>query len=235
MTHEFEFECFPTLPKEIENLLENIDTNGCDLSKLELTDKRNTVLLNILKGNEKIDQIEKIDIQLFVLKKLYPEKHKLLSITEHMYSKTDLYEYDPTKNGQNIMKHGISFREVVSYSNNFGKLILNIEHKDDDFRRVIFSTLTLKDETFKNAKEWELHLPLSNGVYDGDKFTLSIVTSVNSKFRFISSRVINEEKLTKSIRQSVKNAYGNDENEKRKFALHCEEILNRKYNFMSEK
>ena len=48
------------------------------------------------------------------------------------------FEWDPTKNASNLMKHGISFEEAVSvFSDDFARLIADPEHLEQEERFIL--------------------------------------------------------------------------------------------------
>lgn len=114
-------------------------------------------------------------------------------------SQGDLLEYDPKKNGQNILKHGLSFHGVVSYSGDcFGRLIAHVKFKEE-MRLAIFSKYFLDDSNglyLKNSVEYKDFKYLC---------VVSICTQRNDKFRFISSRTIDPfKKLDKQLQTIIK-------------------------------
>lgn len=99
-----------TLPKEALKLLEELSEDEFkEKSKiLDLSKARKEILFKILKRQKEVDHFIKLDIQRYALKFLFPDIYAKLSLGAHLLSSCDLYEYDPPKNGQNIMKHGIT-------------------------------------------------------------------------------------------------------------------------------
>lgn len=223
MTIKYIAGVYPTISEELANLLKNLDNteNISNFSSLNLSDERKKVLLDVLNGKIELNYFIKFDIQLFALKHFFPEKFTSLSINEHIYSKADNYEYDPAKNGQNIIKHGLSFSEVVSYSRLFGTLLVSCPDQNDTTRTVIFSDLS----QFK-MKEG-LHLPLNKKMESTDSCVLSITTNVNGKFRFISSRVLSKQRFSKNMKNAFKGIYDNDNDKKKKkaFVFECVKVL----------
>lgn len=216
-------EAFSQFPDELLPLLKTlkeIDTNK-KFKELELSRDRAKVLFKIIKGIRTVNQFTAIDIHLFVLKKLFPDAYKaaLPCQFNHMYSTCDLYEFDPPKNGQNIMKHGIGFNEVVSYSKKFGTLLVPCPDENDTERHVVFSDLNLE-----NGK-YSLEIPTTNMDAECEMYTLSIVHFRNQRFRFISSRAMSQQNCNRTMSQAFKNIYKNDPQKKKEFVQRCEEIL----------
>lgn len=188
------------------------------LNILKLQDDRKKLLFDILVCQRKLDFFT-LDIQLYALKYLFPNDYESVKTNPHSYFEPDLYEYDLAKNGQNIIKHGISFSEVVSYSTQFGTLMVPCPDENDGTRIVIFSDLSPGEYGNK------LSLPLASMVGEKRLYTLSIVQQLNGKFRFISSRVMSRTKFPKTIKNAYKNIYANDPEEKRAFVEQSVEIL----------
>ena len=126
------------------------------LNALKIPDERKGVLLSLVNDEALVDVYHKLDILLYVLKNISKSKYDSLNTSENLLSIGSYYEYDPAKNGQNIIKHGISFSEVISYSGKFGTLMVQCPDKNDEYRTVIFSDLShLKDGC-------KLQMPLSS-------------------------------------------------------------------------
>lgn len=214
---------FPRVPHEIRELLEKLDIIK-DIEKLKLlklTEERLETLLNVLHGNEDINYFYKLDIQLYVWKMLFPEISSDLFIKEHIYSKGDTCEYDPAKNGQNIIKHGISFEEVVSYSSRFGTLSVPCPSETDETRYVFFSDLTPGHDGMN------LSLPIDHTICEPEVYTLSIVTMIGLKPRFISSRVMSRKRFAKNMKNAFKGIYDDEPKKKSEFVSRCVEVLKR--------
>lgn len=213
----------PRIPSEVRDLLENLDILK-DREKLELLKlpiDREEALLNILHGNKNIDYFDKLDMQLYVWKKLFPEVSNDLFIREHLYSKGDTLEYDPAKNGQNIIKHGISFGEVVSYSSRFGTLSVPCPDENDDTRYVFFSDLS------PGLKGKNLSFPIESTICESEVYTLSVVTIIDLRPRFISSRIMSRKRFAKNMKNAFKGIYDDDPQKKSEFVSACVEILKR--------
>lgn len=135
----------------------------------------------------------------------------------HTYSTSELYDYDPPKNGQNIIKHGLSFREVVNYSFQFGTLLAPCPDNNNGTRCVIFSDLDSGD----NGRN--LELPISGMA--GKLYTMSIAQQSSKKFRFVSSRILSGNSYKAIMGRAVKNIYQNNPAEKDAFLKRYIEIV----------
>ncbi|WP_230432149.1 BrnT family toxin [Plesiomonas shigelloides] len=188
------------------------------LDSLELEEKRKQILCDILSGRVDIGLNHKLDVFSYAIKNLFQDKFESLGTVKHLYSNCDLYEYDPPKNGQNLIKHGISFSEVVSYSRNFGSLMVPCPHTEDSERVVIFSDLANLTDMFK------LELPLNSNM-QSDCYIISIVKMIGIRCKFISSRVMSKTRYKKTLKNALKNIYTDDPEKKEMFVDRCIEIL----------
>lgn len=210
------------LPSETLNILKNeINKKGAHeiLKKTGINNARFKLLTEVINGRVSVNYPEIWDIERYALKYLLPEEYKSLALGDHCYSSSELYEYDPPKNGQNIIKHGLSFGEVVSYSKKFGTLLVPCPDEKDGERLVIFSDVVLEDYT--------LSLPLDNIDSSTENFTLSIAQSRNGKFRFISSRLLSKNNYKENMDQAFRNIYKDDKESKNAFVDRCVEIIKR--------
>ncbi len=190
-----------------------------DLDCLGLPEERKNTLIDLISENLKMEFYSTLDVFLYALKIAYIEKFMTLNTSEHLKSKGDLYEYDPSKNGSNIIKHGISFHEVVSYASKFGALMVSCPDRNDSERVVIFSDL------YNLKGVYSLDLPLnSDGKSDG--YVVSIAHCRNNKFRFISSRIMSKKSHKKTLKNALKNIYPDNAEKKEQFIDRCLEILN---------
>ncbi len=189
------------------------------LDCLQLEEGRKQTLIEILIGKVDIDFYNKLDIFLYAIKNLFRDEFESLGAGKHLYSSCELYEFDPSKNGQNLIKHGISFGEVVSYSSKFGALMVPCPDKNDLERVVIFSDLA------NLSDEHHLTLPLNPNV-QSNCYIISIVHIREMKFRFISSRVMSKIKYRKTLNNALKDIYPEDPEKKREFIDRCIVILN---------
>jgi hypothetical protein len=213
---------FPEIPRLLRPQLEQL--NQIDFrahhSKLELSKDRAEALFDVINGTKDVEHFTALDIHLFCLKKIFPAQYSKAQAQEieHAYSKSDLYEFDPPKNGQNVMKHGISFCEVVSFSKKFGTLMVPCPDKTDTERLVVFSDLTIDSG-------YHLALPLNSMDFTKEIYTLSIVQQRGRGFRFISSRTFGRESYKKAMNQSFKGIYQNSPKKKNLLTIRCCEIL----------
>lgn len=106
-----------------------------------LSAARAELLFEVIQNKTNVKFYLGVDIRRYALKCLFPDFYASLSLGDHIYSTSELYDYDPPKNGQNIIKHGLSFREVVSYSSQFGTLLVPCPDNNNGTRCVIFSDL----------------------------------------------------------------------------------------------
>ncbi len=189
------------------------------LDCLELEEGRKQTLIKTVTGEVDIDFYDKLNIFLYAIKNLFRDEFESLGAGKHLYSSCELYEFDPSKNGQNLIKHGISFGEVVSYSRKFGALMVPCPDKNDLERVVIFSDLA------NLADGHHLKLPLNPNV-QSDCYIISIVHTRKMKFRFISSRVMSKTKHRKTLKNALKDIYPEDPEKKREFIDRCIAILN---------
>lgn len=184
-----------------------------------LSKDRESLLFDIVQGTFKVRFDFEIDLKEYVIKTFFPEEYKTLGNPSNPYAPTQFYEYDLAKNGQNIIKHGLGFGEVVSYSNNFGTLMIPLIPKLDEKRLVIFSELNLRSNINK------LELP-PVGVKNVN-YVMSIVESTDDiKFRFISSRLLSSKrkKCEQTIAQAVRDLFDDDQ-ERSIFISRSMEIL----------
>ena len=186
--------------------------------RLALPADRLALLADVITGTRKLEPYTALDIHLFCLKKIFPEDYDSASPIRHSYSSSEFYEFDPAKNGQNLMKHGISFSEVVSFSRNFGALFVPCPDPRDSERLVIFSDLTVDSG-------YDLDVPLES-FNRGEKFyTLSIAQQREKRFRFISSRQFTRDSYMKAMEQSFKGIYEANPQERERFVTRCAEVL----------
>ena len=198
---------FPEIPLTLRPYLEQL--NQIDIKahrdKLDLSKRRAEVLVDVINGIENVEHFTALDIHLFFLKKMFPNPYSAAQPIEHAYSKSGLYEFDPPKNGQNVMKHGISFREIVSFSKKFGTLMVPCPEKSDTERLVVFSDLTIDSG-------YHLALPLNSMDSTKKLYILSIVQQRGVGFRFISSRTFGRESYRETMHQSFKGIYTSSTN-----------------------
>jgi hypothetical protein len=189
------------------------------LKKSGINDARLKLLTEVINGRVDVSYPDIWDIEQYALKLLLPEEYKSLALRDHCYSSSELYEYDPPKNGQNIIKHGLSFGKVVSYSKKFGTLLVPCPDEQDGERVVIFSDILLRDKNFS--------LSLDNIDSSKENYTLSIAQSRNGKFRFISSRLLSKNSYKENMDQAFRNIYKENKEYKNVFVDRCVEIIER--------
>ena len=185
-----------------------------------LPEDRQELLFRFIQGEIQVSYVCKTDIEEYALKRLLPEYYESIPHNGHPCSSNELYEYDPSKNGQNLIKHGIGFGEVVSYSRQFGTLQVPIPDEKDGQRYVIFSDLNLRREGD------ELEMP-ALGIREMN-YTISITILREGKFRFISSRLLSSKK--KKYEETIAQVLGEiipDAQARQGFVDRCVEILER--------
>ena len=183
-----------------------------------LPEARKELLFKLIRCNIQISYSCKYDIKAYALKCLMPDFYELIAYKWPPYARGAYHEYDPPKNGQNIIKHGIGFGEVVSYSRKFGTLLVPIPNETDGRRAVILSDLDLKCERDK------LELPPS-GIREMN-CTISIAHQREGKFRFISARLLSSKK--KKYEETIAQTLGEitfGEQARQGFIERCIEIL----------
>lgn len=185
-----------------------------------LPEHRKELLFKFIQGEIHVSYSCRLDLEAYALKHLMPDFYDSIPHEGHLYSSGELYEYDPPKNGQNIIKHGLDFGEVVSYSKKFGTLLVPISNEADERRVVILSDLDLKCERDK------LELP-PPGIREMN-CTISIAHQREGKFRFISARLLSSKK--KKYEETIAQILGEitpDAQARQGFIDRCVEILER--------
>ncbi|CAM9212439.1 BrnT family toxin [Acinetobacter bereziniae] len=173
-------------------------------SKLQISKNRYDFIIKILRRDIKVDNFLMNDILRCIVKKLCESDDidffDTSKIPEnHLLSKVSLYEYDPAKNGQNILKHGLDFGAVVNYGgSDYGRLISYTNSEIED-RFVIFSKYYVNNEN---------NIFLSDDKKNEDFLCIAtIATNVDIGFRFISSRALkvkNDKELQKELKNMIK-------------------------------
>jgi len=183
------------------------------------------------------------DLQCFALKSVCPGEFHKMKLKPHIYAngRHGEYVYDPAKNGANIIKHGISFGEVVHCSPNFGSLSVPSVSERGEKLWIVFSDLNLKSN--------KLELPLDSFSGVADLYTMSITTLRSeddgpltvqtvkvpilngghteatlfqlAKSRFISSRVFTRNSCRAQMAQAFTRLFPKDTSAKNKFVDHC--------------
>lgn len=209
------------------NTIKGLSKEGFEkkMEKSCLSKDRKDLLFKFIQGEIEVSYTCRHDIEAYALKCLASCFYSTISFERHQYSSCELYEYDPPKNGHNIIKHGIGFGEVVSYSRNFGTLKVSIpnEKNGDKERHAILSDLYLKP----GRDKLELGPPDSREI----NCTISIASLTDGKFRFISARVLSSKK--KKYEKTIAQAIGKiirDEQTRQGVINRCVEILERDLN-----
>lgn len=212
-----------TASSDIECIFKNMPEEELSqkLKGLNLPQNRDVVLGEILTGNIKLHINDELDIKVYALKKLLPDSYEKLNLLEKVFSKSELDRYDPVKNGQNIMKHGLSFREVVSFSTQFGTLMVPLLEMDKERRVVIFSDLSI------NNKKYPLALPLEGVSGRSKLYTFSVAQQIDFDFRIISSRLISKTKFSKKIKNDLRGVRFESDEQRGLFFNRCIGIIRR--------
>ncbi len=173
-------------------------------SKLQISKNRYDFIIKILRRNIKVDEFLMNDILRCIAKKLC-ESHDIDFLNRfklpdnNLLSKASLYEYDPAKNGQNILKHGLDFGAVISYSGSDYSRLISYTNSEIEDRFVIFS------KYYVNNKN---NIFLSDDKKNEDFLCIAtIATNVDIGFRFISSRALHVKdgkKLQQELRNMIK-------------------------------
>lgn len=180
------------------------------------------LMSNVIRGKDPIHSTVRADIERFALRCLLPgAQYEALEDGDHPYAKGDFHEYDPAKNGQNLIKHGLSFNEVISYSPNFGVLSAHSSKPLPEQRFMVLSDLRIGENGRK------LDLPLKE--WSGERVTISVVTQRESRFRFISSHLLssNEKKYRATLDTAFNGVHDDDPIAKQEYIERCVEILKR--------
>ncbi|CAN0644478.1 hypothetical protein [Burkholderia cepacia] len=182
--------------------------------------ERRNLLFRFVKGDIKLDYTCRVDVELYALKSLDRNLYASLSHYENPYSRGEFYEYDPPKNGQNLIKHGLGFGEVHSYTRRFGTLVVPCPDITDGERCVIFSDL----DSGPDGQNLQMPHPGISGLH----YTLTIAQQRGGRFRFISSRFLSREpaKYREAMRQAFKNIYETGK-ARNAFIDRCVEIVER--------
>lgn len=175
---------------------------------MELSDDRIDLLQAIIRGEHEVDHLySRLDIHLACLKVLFRDEYLKAQVQPHANASGDVYTYDPAKNGMNLIKHGLTFNEVVSYSPAFAALTVPCPDGQDGERMVILSKMVV-------PKSCPLILP-TPGNEDGEGLsTLSIAVYVEGRYRFISARSFRKDDWQAVMRGAVKNIYVGEGEEK---------------------
>lgn len=171
---------------------------------LELSDERVALLQAIIREEYEVDHLYSLlDIRLACLKLLFREEYLKAKVQPHANASGELYTYDPAKNGLNLIKHGLTFNEVASFSPAFGALTVPCPDSQDGVRMVILSKLFIPEP-------FQLILPTSGLESGEDLSTLSIAVFREGRYRFISSRILREDGWEAHLKGAVKNIYAGE-------------------------
>ena len=143
----------------------------------EIDNNRLQSVLGLLSGPKWRPDL--LPIRQYVFKVVFPEQYEAL-MEQDVYADGENHLYDTAKNGKNIVKHGISFDELLSYAGGNGTVIVPIVVRGEE-RRAVFWRLSASAP---------LRFPLNPPIQGGR--VLSIVKPVGERFRFISARVVSE-------------------------------------------
>ncbi|MCH7388186.1 hypothetical protein MMO39_12895 [Acinetobacter modestus] len=198
--------------KGFDKIVENIG------SKLDLSESRKKFIKEIIVGINDLELFVRNDILKCLVKKKYEynesiEKYYELNLLSYnLYSRGTCWEYDPAKNGQNLLKHGLDFGAVANYGGgDFGGLIsytapgkwLNDDGElEVEERRIVFSKYYAKNVN----KKFFLDKFKEDDVF----CVASVVSMKDLKFRFISSRTIRAKTL-KQLTNELKNLIKDNE------------------------
>lgn len=168
---------------------------------MELSDDRIDLLQAIIRGEHEVDHLYSLlDIHLACLKVLFRDEYLKAKIPPHANADGEIYTYDPAKNGMNLIKHGLAFNEVATYSPRFGALNVPCPDNQDGVRMVILSKLVIPESS-------PPILP-TPAIKDGKGLsTLSIAVFERSRYRFVSSRTFREDDWKAVMKGAVKNIY----------------------------
>lgn len=175
---------------------------------MELSDDRIDLLQAIIRGEHEVDHLYSLlDIHLACLKVLFRNEYLKATVKPHANANGENYSYDPAKNGMNLIKHGLTFNEVVSFSPAFAALTIPCPDDQDGVRMVILSKLEV-------PRKAPPILPTPGIKHGQDLSTLSIAVFEKEKYRFISARAFREDDWQVVMRGAVKNIYAGKGEEK---------------------
>lgn len=204
-----------------ELLVEEIKKEGLDQiieiigKHLCLSATRKKTLRDLMIQIETLNVFFKNDFLKCLIKNLFESTGRIKNyrvldfLDKHELSHSLAWSYDPPKNGQNILKHGLEFGAVASYGgNDFGQLMVFMAPKeiinkkgqpDIEQRGVLFSKFYAKDAN----KDFFL----DSYKFDDIFCVASIFVNEDDKIQFISSRVIKAnslQKLTRELKNLIK-------------------------------
>lgn len=179
---------------------------------LTLSLSRKQTLRELVLGVESLNTYFKNDFLQCLVKNLFEsqgriEDYRAFEFSDkHDLSNSFMWSYDPPKNGQNILKHGLEFGAVATYSgDNFGRLMVYMApkiviykngKKKKEKRAVVFSKYYAQNA----SKKFFLNSYKSDDVF----CVASIISDEEDIIKFISSRVI-KVKTTKQLIKELRN------------------------------
>lgn len=215
---DFIREHLPAQLIELYNLLPTINFQE-RRQELQLSAERAGLLQAIVRGHHDIDHLYTLlDIHLFCLKALHKHAYLQAQVQPHPAASGDLLTYDPPKNGQNLLKHGLTFPEVISYSPNFGVLQVPCPNAADGERLVVLSKLDI-------PKDVSPQLPTPVILERRDLCTLTIAVLEKDGYRFISSRTFHRDNWGKVLDGAVKEIFEDEPEKRETFLRACQEAV----------
>jgi len=187
--------------------------------ELQLSAERAGLLQAIIRGEHEITHpYTLLDIHLFCLKALHKDTYLQAQVQTHPDASGDLFTYDPPKNGQNLLKHGLTFAEVTSYSPDFGALQVPCPNAADGERLVVLSK-------FDIPKGATLQLPTPVILARQDLCTLTVAVLGEQGYRFISARPFHHDNWGKVLDGAVKEIYEDEPEKREAFLQACQEAV----------
>lgn len=209
------------LPQQLIELCDRLPSVNLQerRGELQLSVGRTELLQAIIRGEREINHLYTLlDIHLFCLKKLHRQAYLQAQVQPHPAASGDLLTYDPPKNGQNLLKHGLTFPEVISYSPNFGALQLPCPDAADGERLVVLSKLDI-------PKGVSPELPTPVILERQDLCTLTVAVLAEQGYRFISSRTFHRDNWGKVLDGAVKEIYEDEPEKRDSFLQACQQAV----------
>lgn len=191
------------------------------LSGKGLSPQRIEVLQNVVRGGQEIDDVYALlDVHLFALKVAFPSEYEAADAPPHDAASGQLLQYDPPKNGHNLIKHGLTFGETYSYSKDFGTLIVPCPNEHDGERVAIFTKLVV-------PQGFALVLPTDKIKACSDLCTMTSATVTDGGFRFITSRTFDRETWQEALNNAAAKIYPDkaDSTRKKTFIKDCDDLV----------
>ena len=182
----------------------------------DINQDRKEMFFNLLtEENNRLRTYSDFDVTLYAISIIDEDFFKKLNVKRHCESHSDSMEYDPRKNGENIIRHGISLRESIG-CNRFGTLIINA-YSEKDKRSAYFSDINMS----------MLELPIPETMHH--KFTLTVAENKYPKIRIISVRTFGKKGYKKVFNKGLLgDIYENEVNKEEKveeFKNNCCNII----------